>query len=160
MKWGPDGVVRAPAACSVGAREAAVEDAAIAALLLITAGAVTAEERAPLFVTPMRLGLLGCLAHDHLVVDAVDPARRDLMMAPAGVGIALGQQDAIAADLVDRADMFAVRADHVHMLGDALQARSLRLPFVAPAAEFVRETLLILSAIFVIIAIKIGRAHV
>src|SRR3954467_8211361 len=76
------------------------------------------------------------------------------MMAPAGIRIALGQQDAIAPDLVDGADMVAVRSDHFHMLGDFGQSVALSLPLVAPAAEFIFEFGAVLVAIFLIIAVE------
>ena len=42
------------------------------------------------------------------------------------------------------------------MFGNTLQAGSLSLAFVAPAAEFVGKALLVLAAIFVVIAIERG----
>ena len=140
---------------SIGAREAPIEDVRTVLVVVGRLVPVVAEERlVALLVAPVRLGILGRLADRHLVVDRPDPARRNRMMAAAGIVIALGQEDAIAPDLVDGADMFAVRADHLHMLGHLQQQTPLRLAFVAPAAELVLEPRPVLAAIFVIVAVE------
>jgi len=77
------------------------------------------------------------------------------MMMAAGVGIVLGQHDAVAAHLVDGADMLPVGPQHLHMLGHARKRSALGLAFAAPAAELVLEPGGVLAAIFVIVAVKI-----
>src|SRR6185369_6348877 len=58
-------------------------------------------------------------------LDLRHEAEREVMMVPfvapafeAGAGVLLGQLDAVAVDMVDRADMHAVGADHLHVLAD------------------------------------------
>src|SRR6185503_7695234 len=92
----------------------------------------------------------------HLVIDRADTARRDRVVATAGIGIALGQHDAIAAHLVDGADMRPVGADHLHLRRHPAKRAALSLAFVAPGAEFLLEPGAILAAIFVIVAVERG----
>ena len=75
------------------------------------------------------------------------------MMHAAASG-SLGQDDAVAGDPVDRADMLVVAADDFHMLADLAEHPALRLPPFAPAAEIVLEVRLLLAAIIVIVAIE------
>ena len=77
------------------------------------------------------------------------------MVHSAGVGIGLGEEDAVAAHLVDRADMAAVGADHLHMLVDLAERLALALALRTPAAELLLELRLMLAAIFVIVAVEI-----
>ena len=77
------------------------------------------------------------------------------MVPAARVLIVLGQDDAVAADLVDGADMRAVRTDHFHMLGDAAHMLALGLALLPPAAELLLELRLMLAAIFVIVAVEL-----
>ena len=78
------------------------------------------------------------------------------MVPPAGVGVVLGQDDAVAAHLVDGADMLAVRADHVEMLADVSEQVALALPRRAPAREFILEFRPVLAPIFVIVTVERG----
>jgi len=76
------------------------------------------------------------------------------MMAAAGVGIVLGKQDAIAADLVDRSDMLAVGPDDIHMLLDRVQRIALGLARRTPCAELIVEFRPVLATIFVVIPVE------
>ena len=53
-------------------------------------------------------------------------------MATTGVGVILGQQDTVAAHLVDGADMLAVGADDIGMFLDLVEQIALRLAVGAP----------------------------
>src|SRR3546814_5794836 len=57
---------------------------------------------------------------------------RSGMMMPTGAWVALGEDDAVATHLVDRADMLSVRSHHLHMLRHAAQRLALVL---APRSE-------------------------
>src|SRR3546814_9945666 len=52
------------------------------------------------------------LVDHHLLVNPVDPGAGDGMMMPTGAWVALGEDDAVATHLVDRADMLSVRSHH------------------------------------------------
>ena len=78
------------------------------------------------------------------------------MMATARIGIALRQQDAIAAHLVDSADMRPIRSDDVHVLLDLAELIALALTARTPCREFILELRPVLAAIFVVIAIERG----
>ena len=73
----------------------------------------------------------------------------------AAVGVGLGQDDAVAGDLVDRADMLVVVADDFHMLADLAEQAALLLAAFAPAAEVAFETRLVLAAVVVIVAVEL-----
>src|ERR1700761_2700930 len=138
---------------SIGAGEAPVE---IVRRADVGLAVVTEQRLVALLVAPMGMGLIGSLGDGHLVVDRRAPARRDGMMATAGIGVVLGQYDAVAADLVDGADMRAVRSDDVHMLGNPVKRTALGLAFGAPRADLALEAGTVLAAIFVIIAVERG----
>src|SRR3546814_9204018 len=75
-------------------------------------------------------------------------------MASAGILVILGQLDAVAAHLVDLADMTAVGTDDFHIctrLGQMLPLGGALLP---PAAEVAFETALALTAIIAIITVQ------
>src|SRR3546814_1132810 len=87
--------------------------------------------------------------------DLVDPGAGDGMMMPTGAWVALGEDDAVATHLVDRADMLSVRSHHLHMLRHAAQRLALVLAPLAPTAEFLLELGLMFTTIFIIVAIKL-----
>src|SRR4029077_20557751 len=82
------------------------------------------------------------------------------MMDPAAFGVGLGQDDAVAGDLVDGADMFVVAADNFHMFADGAEQAALLLPLFAPAAELAFEARLVLAAVVVIVAVKLAKVSV
>src|SRR3569833_1872688 len=104
----------------------------------------------------MLLGLIGGLRHGDLVGDRLDPRTWDQMVMPGGILIVLGQADLIAADMIDGADMQAVRLDHLLMILHLAQQNTLALALFAPRAEFAVEPVLMLAAIFVIVAIEVA----
>ena len=75
------------------------------------------------------------------------------MVAAAGIRVVLGQQDAVALDLVDGADMLAVRPDDLHMLVDLAAGRAGPGGRCA-TSELVLEPRAVLLAIFVIVAVE------
>ena len=77
------------------------------------------------------------------------------MMRAAAVRVGLGQDDAVAGDLVDGADMLLVVADDFHMLADLAEQAALLHAAFAPAAEVVFEARLVLAAIVVIVAVEL-----
>ena len=77
------------------------------------------------------------------------------MVPPAGILIVLGQNDPVAAYLVDGADMLAVGTDHLGMFADRVQQVALALALGAERGELVVVLGLVLLAIFVIIAIEL-----
>src|SRR3546814_2762922 len=95
------------------------------------------------------------LIDHHLLVNPVDPGAGDGMMMPTGAWVALGEDDAVATHLVDRADMLSVRSHHLHMLRHAAQRLALVLAPLAPTAEFLLELGLMFTTIFIIVAIKL-----
>src|SRR3546814_16156943 len=99
---------------------------------------------------------VGRFLQDHLVLDPIDPARRNAVMRSMRVGIAFGQDDPITGHLIDLSDMFAVAADDVHMFGYQSQAIPLTAAPMPPGAEFIFELLLFSLAIFVIFSVKLG----
>ena len=64
----------------------------------------------------------------------------DRMVDAAAFRIRLGQDDPVAGDLVDRADMLVVVADDFHMLADLAEQAALLRRAVAPAREVVSRT--------------------
>src|SRR3954451_23146701 len=139
-------------AALVGAGEGAVEVARALAPLLVAA---LEQGAAPLLVPPLGRRLVGALVERDLLVDALDPRAGHRMMRAARARVRFGEEDPVAAHLVDGADMASVGADHLHMLGDPAQRLALALPFLAPAAKLGLELRLMLAAIFVIIAVQI-----
>src|SRR5690348_4690350 len=105
---------------SVCSREAAAEHVRAVAPTILA----LEQRAAALLVAPTVRGFLGRLVHGHFVVDIFDPVTRDGMMGASCRIIILGEDDAVAADLVYGADLLAVRADDIHMLGDPAE----RLP--------------------------------
>ena len=100
------------------------------------------------------LGLSRRAVEDHPV--ALDPSISEQLsdMMPAVLAVALGQDDAVAADAVDRADMLLVGSDHGHMLADVAEQLALALAGRPPVREFTLEPALVLAAIFVIVAVE------
>src|ERR1700754_4950310 len=90
----------------------------------------------------------------NLVIDRLDPRRRDRVVMATRVAIGFGQQDAVAAHMVDGADMLAIRTEHLLMLLRGPQRIALALASLAPGREFALEARLVLAAIFVIIAVE------
>src|SRR3546814_9137030 len=70
---------------------------------------------AAFFIPPFLMRFVGRFLQDHLVLDPIDPARRNAVMRSIRVGIAFGQDDPITGNLIDLSAMFAVAADDVHM---------------------------------------------
>src|SRR3546814_18029072 len=86
------------------------------------------------------------------------------MMDAARLLVVLGQDDAVAAQLVDRADMFAVAADDFHMLAHLLARLTLLAAPRAPTAALIVDAFAVFALIFGIVAVQfvdplpIGRA--
>src|SRR5437870_9518061 len=76
------------------------------------------------------------------------------MMMPARGRIGLGQDNPIAAHLIDGAEVGAIRSNHLHMLIDPAQRLALIAALCAPAAEFLFKRRLMLATVFVIIAVE------
>ncbi len=76
------------------------------------------------------------------------------MVHAARILIGLRQDDAVAAQLVDGADMLAVAADHFHMFTDLLNRLPLFGAARAPGAEFIVEAVTMLPLIFGIVAVQ------
>src|SRR3954469_11838184 len=149
--FAPVAPVAAAFAALVGAGEGAIEVAGAIAPVVVA----LEQGAAALLAAPLVRRFLGTLVERHLVVDALDPRAGHRMVHPAGARIRFGEDDAVAAHLVDNADMAAVRSDHLHMLGDPAERLALVLPLRAPAAEIGLELRLVLAAIFVIVAVEI-----
>ena len=77
------------------------------------------------------------------------------MVHTTRVLIVFRQNDAVAAQLVDGADMLAVAAYDIHMLAHLLDRASLLAATRAPAAEFIVEALAMLLLIFRIVAVQL-----
>src|SRR5687767_166955 len=123
---------------------------ALAALVL-----ALEQGAAGILVAPAVHRRLGGAVEGHLVLDALDPAAGNAVVHPAGIGIGLGEDDPVAAHLVDLADRGAVGADHLHMLGHLAEHLALALALLPPAAELLLELGLMLAPIFVIVAVEI-----
>src|SRR3546814_13659001 len=74
-------------------------------------------------------------------------------MASAGILVILGQLDAVAAPLVDLADMTAVGTDDLHILTRLCQMLPLGGALLPPAAEVAFETALAIPAILVLLPV-------
>jgi hypothetical protein len=78
---------------------------------------------------PLLHGLTAGLVQMHMGADTLDPCAGNEMMPAARLRVRLGKLDALTAfQLVDDADMLAVRADHFHVLLDLPAASHGRLP--------------------------------
>src|SRR5687767_1504842 len=77
------------------------------------------------------------------------------MMDPARIPVVPGQDDPVAAHLVDLADMLAVRALDFHMLGYPAELLALALALRAEFAELLLELGLMLAPIILIIPVEL-----
>src|SRR5215217_7173002 len=103
---------------AVGAVEASIEHsrAHLALVVALEQGA------AAVFITPAVARLVGRAVEDHpIALDAVDVGAAERVMRAAAFRVGLGEDDAVAADLVDGADMLVVVADDFHMFADAAE---------------------------------------
>ena len=66
----------------------------------------------------MVLGKIELTDQYLVLVDLFDPAQRDQVVFEAAGKVQLGQFDLGPDDVVDAADVFAVRADDFHVFGD------------------------------------------
>src|SRR5690242_20192719 len=82
------------------------------------------------------------------------------MVHAAAFRIGLGEDDPVASGSVDRANMFIVTADDLHMLADLAEQPALLLAALAPAAEVVFELRLPFGAIGVIVAVEVAEMTV
>src|SRR4249919_230074 len=76
-------------------------------------------------------------------------------MVAAVVAVGLGEDDPVATDMVDGADMLLVRSDDSHMLANLAEQLALALASGPPIAEIALEPALVLTAIIVIVAIEL-----
>src|SRR4029450_14029429 len=97
-------------AVAIGAGEAAIEDVRAARFPFgLEQGAVSA-----LFPPGVcRFG--GGEIELHLVVNGLHPAAGNTVVDAAGIGVASGQDDAVAAGAIDGTDMGIVRAAQLHI---------------------------------------------
>ena len=76
-------------------------------------------------------------------------------MVAAVIAVTLGEDDPVAADMVDGADMLLVRSDDSHMLADLAEQLAFALASGPPIAEIALEPALVLTAIIVIVAVEL-----
>src|SRR5919112_1558091 len=117
------------ASVAIGALETAIEHSR-AHLALV----VTLEQRAAAaFVPPACARLIGRAVEDHAVAfDAVDVGAAQRVMCAAALRVGLGQDNPVARDLVDGADMLVVISDDFHMFADLAEQAPLLHPALAP----------------------------
>src|SRR5438105_13956243 len=78
------------------------------------------------------------------------------MMGATAFRIGFGENDPVAGDTVDSADMLVVVADDFHMLADLTEQAPLLLAPLAPAAKIAFEARLMFAAIILIVAIDVA----
>ena len=111
-------------ALAVGALEASIEHARSHLALVLA----LEECAAAALVAPAIAGLIGRAIEDHpIALDPVDVRAAQRVVDTAAFRIRLGQDDAIACNLVDGPDMLVVIADHFHMLADLAEQAPLLL---------------------------------
>ena len=135
----------------VGARKGAIQHVwtGVAIVIVAEQAAVALEVVEPL---PGLGG--GLVENDPIAFDPVDHRAAEQMVASI-VAVALGEDDAVASNMVDGADLFLVRSNHAHMFTDLAEQLPLSLTLAAPVAEVAFEAVLVLAAIVVIVAIEL-----
>src|SRR3546814_11632496 len=102
---------------------------------------------AAFFIPPFLMRFVGRFLQDHLVLDPIDPARRNAVMRSMRVGRAFGQDDPITGNLIDLSDMLAVADADVHMFGYYYQEITMPAAQLTPGAESLFNLLLFFLAL-------------
>jgi hypothetical protein len=76
------------------------------------------------------------------------------VVTTARILVGPGQLNTIVPDMIDRADVLAIRTDDFMMLLHLTKLFALAFTTLAPAAEFAVEAMLVLSPVVVIITIE------
>ena len=140
-------------ASAIGALEALVEVVRARFALVFTLEQCSALT----FVAPALASLVGRAVENDLVTfDPVNFRTAERMMHAPAFGVRLGEDDAVASDLVDGADMFVVATDHFHVLTDMAKQAALAVPLLTPAGEVIFEARLVLAAVIVIITVEVA----
>src|SRR5437868_2519708 len=160
----PPGLMSAPltgaqpsTASAVGAFKAAIEHSRAHFPLIVA----LEQGAAAILVAPAIAGL-ACrtVEDDAIALDAVDIGAAQRVVDTAALRIGPGEDDAVAGDLVDRADMLVVVADYIHMLADLAEQAALGLAALAPAAEVAFELRLTFATVIVIVAVELAQLPV